>query len=346
MTSSFRVPLVRAFRKIFGKFSPARFARRWAKKTLVVGPSQPVDGDSVASTKALLNMLRKSGRVAYTLPTLAMYKQIAWIFSLSDLHPSLHGSISADFVTANLQAAYDKLLQEWCPDEIILIDGPRHKLGFDPRGVKVFTIDHHIDGETRDDAEAYIQRAPSAGCLLIEHYGIYDPILAVSILTDTYWLRQNDPARGAHYLDMLVDHGMTDAQLAEIQRQLIVKKDPSIVHAIHDADLRTTGDAVFAVLTTDSKELHRDVMSELGYFARHLCVVRADGYVSLKTNDRSLDLTCLARSFDGGGHPNVAACMLHELESGSMASIAERSAAVERLYEAFIAVVGGEACAA
>ena len=338
-SSSIRVAIIAATRKVFARFSPARFARRWSSKTLVVGPSQPVDGDSVASTKALINMLRKSGRQAFTLPTLAMYKQIAWVLARSDFHPSVNELMSPEFVTTDLQAAFDLMLKEWQPEEIILVDGPRSKLGFDPRNIKVFTIDHHVDGASHDDAESYIQKAPSAGCLLIEHYGVYDPILAVSILTDTYWLRQNDPAKGAHYLDILVDHGLTDEQLAEIQRKLMIKKDPSIVSAIHDALLRTTEDAVFAVLKTSSKELHREVMGELNFFARHICVVRADGYVSLKTNDRNIDLRPLAQKFGGGGHENVAACTLNEFASDSSADDEARQEAVERLYSAFMELV-------
>jgi nanoRNase/pAp phosphatase (c-di-AMP/oligoRNAs hydrolase) len=342
--TSIKLALIAACRKLFVRFSPAHLARRWSTKTLVVGPSQPVDGDSVASTKALVTMLRKSGREAYTLPTLAMYKQIDWIFSRKDFHSAMQDLMTVDFVTADLQIAYDRLLQDWKPDEIVLVDGPRSRLGFDPRGVKVFTIDHHVDGCSRDDSDAYIQHAPSAGCLLIEHYGVYDPILAVSILTDTYWLRQNNPARGAHYLDMLVDHGMTDEQLAEIQRKLMIKKDPSIIAAIHDSLLRTSGEAIFAVLNTDDKELHREVMSEFNFFARHICVVRADGYVSFKTNDRSLDLRVLAQSFGGGGHANVAACQLPEFEASTEQSV--RDQVIEKLYAAFIEAVNSKARAA
>src|SRR5262249_13157967 len=62
--------------------------RRWASRTLVVGPAEPVDGDSVSCTKALLNHLRKMGKEAYTLPTLAMYAQIEWILNAADLHPA------------------------------------------------------------------------------------------------------------------------------------------------------------------------------------------------------------------------------------------------------------------
>jgi nanoRNase/pAp phosphatase (c-di-AMP/oligoRNAs hydrolase) len=342
--TSLKLALIAACRKVFVRFSPAHLTRRWAAKTLVVGPSQPVDGDSVASTKALVSMLRKSGREAYTLPTLAMYKQIAWIFSRKDFHPSMQDLMTTEFVTSDLQVAYDRLLQDWKPDEVVLIDGPLSMLGFDSRGVNVFTIDHHVEGRSRDDNEAYIQHAPSAGCLLIEHYGVYDPILAVSILTDTYWLRQNNPARGAHYLDMLVDHGLTDEQLAEIQRKLMIKKDPSIIAAIHDSLLRTSGDSIFAVLKTADKELHREVMSEFNFFARHICVVRADGYVSFKTNERAIDLRPLAQSFGGGGHSNVAACQLSEFEGATEQTV--RDQVVEKLYAAFMEAVNSKARAA
>src|SRR2546421_720878 len=117
--------------------------RRWSRRTLVVGPSEPVDGDSVACTKALINFLRSRGLEAYTLPTLAMFDQLAWILERDDFHPT-----NQSFVVRDLQKAYDALLGGWRPKEIVLVDGPRSRLGFDPRGVPVFNVDHHlIDGE-------------------------------------------------------------------------------------------------------------------------------------------------------------------------------------------------------
>jgi hypothetical protein len=53
--------------------------------------------------------------------------------------------------------------------------------------------------------------------------------------------------------DMLVDHGMTDGELTEIQRQLAVRKDASVVHAIREADMRTADDAFFAVLNPTTR---------------------------------------------------------------------------------------------
>jgi hypothetical protein len=284
--------------------------RQWSKRTLVIGPSQPVDGDSVSCTKAMLNFLRKQGLEAYTLPTLAMFKQLAWILQGDDYHPSTLKAARQDFVVSDLQAAYDALLESWRPDEILLLDGPLNRLGFDPRGVAVFNVDHHIVDTVHDDDNAYVQVAPSVGCLLIEKYRIYDPILAVSILTDTFWLRQNMPARAAHYLGVLSKHGMTDEMLAHIQRQLMVRKDPQIVMAMNEAEMRIDGDIAFVVLTNERPEIHRGVMAELGYFCHHICVVRADGYVSFKTENPEVDLRPLATRYGGGGHKTVAAAQL------------------------------------
>jgi endoglucanase len=51
----------------------------------------------------------------------------------------------------------------------------------------------------------YIPPVFSVGCLLIDRFGIVDPILAVSILTDTFWFRQNMPAKAARYFAALTD---------------------------------------------------------------------------------------------------------------------------------------------
>jgi nanoRNase/pAp phosphatase (c-di-AMP/oligoRNAs hydrolase) len=268
-----------------------------------------------------------------------MYKQIAWVLDRDDFHPSVKELMNADFVTEDLQASYDALLKSWQPDEIVLLDGPVNKLGFDSRGVEVFNIDHHTAAGTQDDESAYIKRAPSAGCLLIDRYHIYDPILAVSILTDTFWLRQNDPASATHYLDLLVDHGMTNEQLAEIQRRLKIQKDPVILKAIAEAEMRITGDTIFMVLKTADKEIHRGVMSECGYFSRHICVIRNDGYASLRTDDPNIDLRPLARKFSGGGHAAIAAVVLREFAAPDNVMKEQKKQAVERLYQAFLEVV-------
>ncbi len=97
------------------RFMTSMRTRRWSKRTLVIGPSQPVDGDSVACTKAMIDFLRKQGLEAYTLPTLAMYQQIAWILQRDDYHPSSLSTANQNFVVQDLQEAYDALLKSWRP---------------------------------------------------------------------------------------------------------------------------------------------------------------------------------------------------------------------------------------
>lgn len=301
-----------AFKRLIER---CRSGRVWAEKTLVVGPIQPVDGDSVASTKALILHLRKQGKQAYTLPTTHMYKQLQWILHPSDLHPACLPHASAELTTACAQQAYDALLAQWQPDEIVLVDGQPDKLGFDTRGVPVFTVDHHTGHGARDDRDAYIQPAPAAGCLLIEKFGIYEPILVVAILTDTFWLRKNMPARAIDALYALRKHGLTDAVLSTIQRELMVPKDPRVLEALRHCQLSYTGTAAFAALAEKEPEIHRDVVGVLGYTFRHLCVVRGDGYVSLSTKDDAKSVRPLAIKYGGDGHKNSAAGYLKSLDA-------------------------------
>lgn len=287
--------------------------KKWSRRTLVVGPLEPVDGDSVASTKALITFLRRNGLEAYTLPTLSMFTQIEWVLERSDFHPSqsfLPGT--ARFLTDNLQSSYDHLLRQWRPDEIVLVDGRKERLGFDPRSVKVYSIDHHVAHERIDGSGKYVASAPSAGCILIEEFNILEPILAVSILTDTFWLRHNQPSSALKSLARLTQNGLSDTLLAEYQQKLMVKKDVHILQAIRAAEMRFffDGQAVLAVLTDPDPEIHRGVMGQLGYFCQHLCVIRGDGYVSMKTADPDVDLSLLASKFGGGGHKNMAAMKL------------------------------------
>jgi hypothetical protein len=326
--------LTRMFRSILARLTGGK-RRRWAPKTLVIGPSEPVDGDSVASTKALLNHLRKQGLEAFTLPVLAMYDQIQFVLAEDDLHPSCHELATERLTTTDLQAAFDALTAVWRPDEIVLVDGQKRLLGFDPGDVPVYIIDHHLhsDDDARDDAEAYIQPSPSAGCLLIKDFGIYEPILTVSILTDTYWLRQNSPADAVECLEILRVQGVLDNdELVKIQRQLKVPKKTKIIMALQECEFHPDGDAVFAVLKTPDPEVHRGVMADLGYYFKHICVVRADGYVSFRTTDTRIDLRPLADRWGGGGHFNMAA---GRIKAGD-------TAAIYRVQKDFLKEVGHE----
>lgn len=304
--------------------------KTWTARTLVVGPVEPVDGDSVACTRALVDHLRARGLEAFTLPTVSMHRQLDWLLTGKHMHPASLVQAREDLTTSDLQAAYDAMLEVWRPTEIVLVDGGRSRLGFDPRGVHVFVIDHHVDHGVADDADAFIQPAPAAGVLLIKHFGIYDPVLAVSILTDTFWLRQNKPAKAIEALAQLRRHGLTDEQLIEMQRRLFVPKDPEIVESLHRSRMRRTGEAVFVVLDCARPDIHRGVMGELGYFYRHICVVRADGYVSFRTTNSSLDLRPLADRWSGGGHPGFAAGRVGQMSAQVL----------EKLETDFLSVVG------
>lgn len=284
---------------------------RWARKTLVIGPVQPVDGDSVACVKALIQELRAIGKDAYTLPTTSMYPQLDWILDREDVHPSVLPLVSENLTTTNLQLAYDTMCAQWLPDKIVVVDGQADRLGFDRGRVPIYTIDHHLDKGTFDDKHALVQQAPSAGCLLIQRFGIYQPILAVSILTDTFWLRQNMPAEAIDSLYMLRKRGgLTDELLMEYQKKLMVPKDPSVLTEIRDCELRIQGNAVLAILQDCRPDVHRGVIGDLMYYFPHIFAVRGDGYVSMRSNKPGADLRNITSKQGGGGHPSMAAVPL------------------------------------
>lgn len=291
--------------------------KRFKKKTLVVGPSEPVDGDSLASTLALIRYLRKQGKQAYTLPTLTMFPQLAWMVEAGDIHPACVDKCATNFTTDNLQAMFDAVCAVDKPDEIVLVDGQVGRIGFDTRDVPVYIVDHHVDSGSRDDKDAYIQQAPAVGCLLIDKFGIYEPILAVSIFTDTYWLRENQPADAIDSLARLRKHGgLTNELLVFYQQKLRVPKDPRILHALRKCDLYIEGDAAMAIVESPEKDIHRGVTGDLGYYYSNLCVVRGDGYTSMRTNNPDVDLAALGARFNGGGHKGKAVARL----SGMMAT--------------------------
>lgn len=325
--------LFRLLRSSIGStLAAARTGRQWARRTLVVGPFEPVDGDSVACTKALINFLRSYGLESFTLPTLSMYSQLEWILDRTDFHPiESFPQGTTRFLTDSLQKSYDRVFESWHPNEIVLVDGQKERLGFDSRGVKLYCIDHHASEQNSGDRNSLVKSAPSAGCILIETFNILEPILAVSILTDTFWLRHNQPSSALKSFARLTQHGLTDALLADYQQKLMVKKDWQILQALRTAEMRffLDGQAVFVVLDDPSAEIHRGIMGELGYFCQHICVVRGDGYVSMKTANPDLDLRDLAIKFGGGGHQQTAAMKVPTFSP----------TAIEEVYQEFSTLV-------
>lgn len=296
--------------------------RKWKRRTLVIGPAQPVDGDSVACTRALVEHLRKLGLEAYTLPVLSMFDQLSWILEPGLLHPSCLSLADAQLVTRDMQAAYDELLKIWRPDEIVYVDGSPSQLFLDTCGVPLYRIDHHLKpGEqAQDDEHGCVMKAPATGCVLVEKFGIYDPILAVSILTDTFWLRMNMPAKAIESLAMLhARGGLTDELLEEIQRKLRPLKSVEILFEMRRCQMHVVGESVFAVLTTADPELHREIVGVYGYYFRHICVVRADGYVSLRS--QTIDMRPLASKHGGGGHAQMAAIPLTTVDATTLAAL-------------------------
>jgi nanoRNase/pAp phosphatase (c-di-AMP/oligoRNAs hydrolase) len=318
-----------------GKFArERRLPSRFLGRSLVLGPLEPVDGDSVASTKGLIAHLRKQGKEAYTLPVACMYEQLRWILTQDDLHPAslpfLEEEVNmvvnfGNIITRRLQEAYDAVLAEFQPQEIVLLDGQKDWLGFDPRGVPVYIIDHHVGRGELFDAQNFVRRGPSCGALLIEYFGVREPILLVSLLTDTYWLRKNQPASAMKAMARLVEAGLTDRQIEEIQRQLMVRKDPAVMQELRHSkmDELVEAQACFVVMHTNDAELHREIVGQLGYFYRYICVVRPDGYASLATTDDGIDLAALASRFWGGGHSKTAAAHLPDVTHQTLQALRE-----------------------
>ncbi len=295
---------------------------RWRNKSLVIGPVQPVDGDSVACTRALIDHLRKLGLEAYTLPLTSMFDQLVWILSAGYLHPACRSFANDQLVTTDLQAAYDALIAVWRPDEIVLVDGQEWRLGFDPRGVPIYRIDHHLrpDEAAYDNASGCVRKAPATGCVLIEEFGIYDPILAVSILTDTFWLRTNMPAKAIESLAILhAQGGLTDDLLEDYQRRLRPLKKPDILLEARTCQMHVYDGVLFAVLTSADPELHREVVALFGHHFHNMCVVRAGGYVSLRS--LTADLRPLATKYGGGGHAHMSAGQLATMDAATLAAL-------------------------
>jgi phosphoesterase RecJ-like protein len=247
------------------------------KDSLVVGHVNP-DGDSLSSTKAVVNYLRAAGKIAFAKVVGKVPEHLEWIIPEEDRPKNL-----PDF------------------EQTIVLDcGPYvERVGFDIEG-PVFNIDHHMTrhGEHSPKNKIYVLRRCSVASALILDFGLTDDILLVGLYTDTQFMRS--------WNELL--KCFAKLKVSDERAQLMISacrptRDKKAFAALRNAKIhRCRNGFLIAEVDETDPSVVQEVAETLFRYSESFCLIDGNNQVKLRTSNENLDVGSIAKIFGGGGH--------------------------------------------
>jgi len=251
------------------------------KDSLVVGHVNP-DGDSLSSTKAMINYLRDNGKIAVAKVVGKIPEHLEWILPEDDRPIDL-----------------PKVQQT-----IVLDCGPESdRVGFDIEG-PVINIDHH---DTRANAHnprkrIYVLDRCATAATLILDFGFVDPILLVGLYTDTLFIRAWN-----ELMKCFKKIKVSDEKAHLMLSACRPTRDRRAFSALQKADIhRCRNGFLIAEIDEEDPDVVQEVASTLFRYSESFCLIDGKNNVKLRTSNESLNVGSIAEIFGGGGHPFAA----------------------------------------
>lgn len=281
------------------------------KDSLVCGHVDP-DGDSLSSTKAVINYLRSHGKTAVAKICGTVPEHLSWILSEEDLPPDI-----------------PKIEQT-----IVLDCGPTpDRVGFEIKG-PIFNIDHHLTRieEHNPRKKSYILDRCSTAAALILDFGVIDPILLVGLYTDTFFQRSWNELQSCFKKIPVADE-KAEQMLSAIRpvryMQTLIGIKSAKFHKCRNGFL------IVETAETDSIVIN-EMMDTLFRYSESVCLVAGNGMAKLRTSNKALidseKMAKIASIFDGGGHPFAAMCQADGKRTALFGAIKQLSIIENKVY--------------
>lgn len=280
-----------------------------AKRVLVVGHRHP-DGDSLACCVAVCRHYTRQGVEAKMWICGEVPSYLQWM-------PDLAEQESDPFSSS--------------PDLLIILDTPalQANLGFDfqklqKSGTKVIAIDHHADRRIRKPVYLSRRNIPrlnqtleqtefveivqphkvSTASILIDYFGMKEPILYVGMRTDS----GNFTRDTLECMRLVTRLCITNDQIQEYHRNMKPRpKPPKVLQHLKANGIQPIsgkqGELHLMGIEEDSKEIAKQTLGILRMFFPNVGVVWKSG-MSLRSED--VDVSSIADSLGGGGHSRAA----------------------------------------
>ncbi|MFA5048304.1 MAG: DHH family phosphoesterase [Patescibacteria group bacterium] len=256
------------------------------KDSIITSHINP-DGDAISSCVALYNYLKindkkVSIKLCGTIPT-----NLSWILNDIKNDDDLNSC-----------------------EQVIVLDSncTKERIGWEiSSNLSIINIDHHGTNrinEHNPDKGIYIINACSTAVVLFRWFGIKDNVLAIGAYTDTYFSKNI-----TEVLCFLADLNISDEEIEDILEKVSFRSDRKTWHIIRDSKVNNYKNG-FVVETNESDITSiENAMTILMKMNNTVYLIYGkEKNVKLRTNDKSLNVSEIAKLFGGGGHRFAALC--------------------------------------
>jgi phosphoesterase RecJ-like protein len=257
------------------------------KDSLVVGHINP-DGDSLSSVKAVINYLRRHGKVAVTKTAGQIPEHLAWILPEEDIPREIPE----------------------VEQTIVLDCGPtQDRVGFEISG-PIINIDHHVtrSEEHRPRSKVYVLDRCSTAAALVLDFGIIDDVLLVGLYTDTLFMRSwNEVLKVAKRL------AVSDEKAAQLLSSIRPTRYIQALTGIKHAKIHRCRNG-FLIVEIEEKDqiVVSEIMDTLFKYSDNVCLIDGETKARLRTSNKELidsgKVAEIANVFGGGGHAFASGC--------------------------------------
>jgi phosphoesterase RecJ-like protein len=252
------------------------------------------DGDAISSCRAVYNYIKSKGKRA--------------VIRLEDDIPK-----NLQWIVEDIEIKND--IPKWAKNVIVLdSDCSENRLGWKiPNNLKVYNIDHHVYRINENDPEngIHVIDSCSTASILFKRFGIKDEILAVGVYTDTYFTKKVIEA-----LTFISELGVSEKTFEEFLNKINYKSDKKMMKIIRDSKIHRCRNGFIIVETreTDANAIE-SAMHLLSELSESVCLIYGNGTknVKLRTSNKSLDVSKIAKEYGGGGHSDAS--MISSIEN-------------------------------
>lgn len=250
------------------------------------------DGDALSSCRAVYNYLINNGKRAAIKLKGGIPKNLRWILDGVELVDEI---------------------PEWTKLIIVLDSEPSYgRLGWSlPKQIPVFNIDHHAYRLAEHDPskKIFIIDTFSTAEILFRKFGIRDDILVVGAYTDTYFAKSVKDA-----FTFILDLEVSEEKIEEYLNKINFRSDKRTWRIIRDSKIHRCKNGFLIVETLeDDPAAVEGAMHVLCELNDTVCLIYGDKQVKLRTSNKELDLSKIAKHFGGGGHSFASGCNIESI---------------------------------
>lgn len=259
------------------------------KNSIIASHINP-DGDAISSCIAVYNYLIKNKVNANIILKGNIPKNLTWML---------------DTIEFNEEINLEKF------EQIIIVDAPptKERLGWEIPKIPLVNIDHHKYRleEHSPKNNIYVFDTYSTAEVLFRRFGIKDDILIVGAYADTYFMKNI-----VEVATFIVDLEITKEKTQEYLEKINYRAEKKIWKTLRDAKVHRCKKNNFVIMETheDNIDVIEGLLKIVMEFNETICLIYGNNQAKLRTSNKEMDVSVIAKKFNGNGH-NFAACINH-----------------------------------